>query len=87
MIQRDDGDGRARPGDFPLGSLESRAATWAVLQARQGMQSKPLIYRAPWVGCREEFEHAEVFDYATGLRIPTTCDAALQQLGRNNGET
>jgi hypothetical protein len=40
----------ASPGAFPLGSLESRAAARAMLEARVEATSEPLIYRAQWGG-------------------------------------
>jgi hypothetical protein len=63
-----------RPGDFPVSSLESRAAARAMLQTRHGMQSRPLIYRAPWVGQPGAREQCQLYDYETGLPVPATCD-------------
>jgi hypothetical protein len=44
----------ARPGAFPLGSLESRAAARAMLEARVEATSEPLIYRVQWAGRPKE---------------------------------
>ena len=66
--------GRTTPGDFPVGSLESRAAVRAMLDTRHGLESKPIIYRAPWVGQLGARKQCELYDYETGLLISATCD-------------
>jgi hypothetical protein len=68
--------GAARPGDFPLGSLESRAATRAMLEARGQGTNSSLIYRVPWGGRARE---CEVLDYQTGLEIRETFGTVLPE--------
>jgi len=67
-------DSGPKPGDFPLGSLESRAAVRAILNRRAAQQATPDIYRASWVG-RPHDEDFEILDYNTGL--PVTSDTAV----------
>ena len=76
-MSRSDNMGRSRPGDFPVGSLESRAATRAMLQTRYGIQSKPIIFRASWVGRPEGHENCVIYDYQTGLPISATYDPGV----------
>jgi hypothetical protein len=61
-----------RPADFPLGSVESRAAVRAMINRRAAPDEKaPTIYRASWVG-RPQDEDFEILDLATGLPVPAT---------------
>jgi hypothetical protein len=58
-----------RPADFPLGSVESRAAVRAMITGRAAQDEKaPTIYRASWVGHPQD-EDYEVFDINTGLPV------------------
>jgi hypothetical protein len=59
-----------RPADFPLGSVESRAAVRAMINRRVAPDEKaPTIYRASWVGHPQD-EDFEILDLATGLPVP-----------------
>ena len=57
------------PADFPLGSVESRAAVRAMINRRAAQDEKaPTIYRASWVGHPQD-EDFEILDINTGLPI------------------
>ena len=63
-------DSGPRPADFPLGSIESRAAVRAVINRRAGQDEKAAaIYRASWVGHPQD-QDFEILDLATGLPGP-----------------
>ncbi len=72
------------PSDFPLGSVESRAAARAMLNSRGAREAKPYIYRASWVGHPRD-EDFEILDINTGLPVSGRHDrhgrsaAALQR--------
>jgi len=62
-------DSGPRPADFPLGSVESRAAVRAMLNRRATQDEKaPTIYRASWVGHPQD-EDFEILDLDTGLPV------------------
>ena len=56
-----------RPADFPLGSVDSRAAVRAMIDRRAAQHEKQAdIYRASWVGHPQD-EVFEILDLNTGL--------------------
>ena len=64
-------DSGLRPADFPLGSVESRAAVRAMIDRRAAQHEKQAdIYRASWVGHPHD-QNFEVLDLETGLRGTT----------------
>ncbi len=48
-----------------------------MLEARYGIQSKPIIFRASWVGRPEGHENCVIYDYQTGLPISATYDPGV----------
>ena len=62
-------DSGPRPADFPLGSVESRAAVRAMINRRAAQDEKaPTIHRASWVGHPAD-EDFEILDINTRLPV------------------
>ncbi len=65
-------DSGPEPADFPLGSVESRAAVRAMINRLGAQNPKPEIYRASWVTVGRSAETDDViYDYHTGLPLPS----------------
>ncbi|MGA3200422.1 MAG: hypothetical protein ABSD89_13610 [Halobacteriota archaeon] len=59
-----------KPADFPLGSLESRAAARAMAKTRAGRDAKePPFYRAHFDENGHPLEPQVIYDYMTGLPV------------------
>src|SRR5271169_5775439 len=70
-------DSGPRPADFPLGSVESRAAVRAMINRRAAQEEKAAkIYRASWVteGRSQEPDYI-ILDRDTGLPVSTETTA------------
>lgn len=65
-----------KPADFPLGSVESRAAARAMLSERPAETKAPTIYRALWDKPGKEHlrPKPELYDYETGLPVSDADD-------------
>jgi len=79
-------DSGPRPADFPLGSVESRAAVRAMLNRRATQDEKaPTIYRASWVGHPQDQEF-EILDINTRLPVNGDTPASGSQSDAVVGE-
>jgi hypothetical protein len=63
-------DSGPKPADFPLGSVESRAAVRAMINRRAAKDQRPDIYQASWVTAGHSHEPSYIIlDINTGLPV------------------